>query len=79
MSIIGLVGLRLADDAGPDVSPQNNPLLGAASIIGSPSQLVEHFQNRLDMGFERAYVWLVGAGPEVITAFGETVIPAFSS
>ena len=79
LSIIELVDLRLPEDVGRGAGSQGNPLLAAANVIGSPSQLIEHFQNRRNMGFERAYVWLVGSGPEAITAFGETVIQAFNS
>ncbi len=77
LSIIELVGLLVEADSGPRVSAPDNQLLEAAGLIGSSEQLVEHFEKRREQGFERAYIWLVGSGPETISAFGETVVQAF--
>jgi alkanesulfonate monooxygenase SsuD/methylene tetrahydromethanopterin reductase-like flavin-dependent oxidoreductase (luciferase family) len=44
-------------------------------IIGSSSELVDHFGARADRGIERTYVWFADfAKPETLAAFGESVI-----
>lgn len=78
LSIIELVGLQLHDVVDHRHDLHENPLLASGAKIGSPPELIEHFNDRIASGFERAYVWLVGAGPDTITAFGQTVISAFN-
>jgi alkanesulfonate monooxygenase SsuD/methylene tetrahydromethanopterin reductase-like flavin-dependent oxidoreductase (luciferase family) len=48
---------------------------GSLPVVGTASQLVEHFGMLGDRGVERVYVWFCDfAQPETLAAFGEEVI-----
>ena len=71
------LALVLSEDRRRDITETTRRRFGPRPLVGTATELVDHFGHLAERGIERSYVWFCDfAPPETLAAFGEGVIAA---